>query len=376
MFNLRPSASASWVKCFASPRLRSGYPDSGDDDAAEQGTAGHFVGAEKILGRPVAAGQLAPNGIEIDKEMIKYGSEYADIIRAWNLPVYVETYLEIPEIDPHGGKNTEWKFGGTPDVFAIDYTNKLIKICDYKYGWLIIEPFENWQMICYLSGIINMLKLNGYLDQQWSVEFIVFQPRAPHVEGQLRTWTTTVANLRAHINKLIHAAQQVLLPDAMATVGSQCNFCQARHACTTLQKSNYIAIEMSERGNTMDLTTEQAGRELLQIEAAREILKARQTGLESQIQFDIINRGIASPHFTVERVKCREKWQEGVDQMVIAMGSIVGKDLAKPLEAISPAQCRKLNIDESVIKAYSITPIGDNKLVKTSTQSMKKLFGK
>ena len=367
-FKLRPSAAATWVMCNAAPSMWAALPEDRpglDNDAALEGTAAHWCASELVLGRLPVAGMTHTNGVVIDDAMIEHAHEYRDIVAAWNMPLCVEQYLTIPDIYPI--------FGGTPDAWGFDRATATIRIIDYKYGFQLVEPFENWQLLCYVSGIITQLQLDGYLDQMYTVEFYVFQPRAAHVDGYLRSWKTTAANLRPFFNKLQMAAEKVYGRNPIAVTGTQCRYCDARHRCTVLQQSGYVAVQMAQEPDTFDLNINQAGRELLQIEAAIEILKSRRTGLEGQLMH-ALSAGNVSPHFTLDRVKCRTKWIDGTESTVLSMGEILGIDLAKPREPISPTQARKKNIDDSVINLYSITPIGEQKLVRLSTLKTRKLF--
>jgi hypothetical protein len=342
------------------------------NDAAEEGTAAHWVSSQLLHGDIITPGEFAPNGIEVDEDMVNYAKDYRDIIDDSNsndVVEHIEEFISIPDIAEG--------FGGTPDYWSVNHARSLIRIVDLKYGFNVVEPFENWQMICYVSGIASKLNIPMLLgNYKWTVEIVIYQPRAYHVEGHLRTWSISLCDLIPYIDKLRAAYQQLFLPNPIAVTGSQCKYCEARHVCTTLQQSNYIAIELSQRASALELDINQSGRELLQIEAALEILKARKTGLESQIEFDILTKGVVSPHFMVERAKTREKWQEGKEHFIIALGEMIGKNLAAPAKALTPVQCRKLKVDDEIIKQYSVIPIGENKLIKRNTNLTKKLFGK
>jgi len=367
-FKLRPSAASVWISCNAAPSMWAALPPDRielENDAALEGTAAHWCGSELLGGRVPVVGSVHQNGVVIDETMLRHAEEYRDIVAAWNIPVYVEQYLTISSIYPD--------FGGTPDAWGYDRKTATIKIIDFKYGFQIVEPFENWQMLCYVAGIIEKLQLDGYLDQIYTVEFYVFQPRVNHVEGHLRTWKTKASNLRPFFNKLQSAAENVYGKNPVASTGKQCRYCEARHRCTVLLESSYVAVELSQMPDSFDLNVTQAGKELMQIEAAIEILKSRKTGLEGQLMH-ALSAGNVSPHFTLDRVKCRTKWIEGSESTVLAMGEILGIDLAKPREPISPTQARKKNIDDSVINLYSVTPIGEQKLVRLSTLKTRKLF--
>jgi hypothetical protein len=56
------------------------------------------------------------------------------------------------------------------------------------------------------------------------------------------------------------------------------------------------------------------------------------------------------------------------------MGQLFGVDLSKP-GVKTPKQAKKSGVDEAVIKAYSITPLGSIKLVPDNPADARRVFG-
>lgn len=56
------------------------------------------------------------------------------------------------------------------------------------------------------------------------------------------------------------------------------------------------------------------------------------------------------------------------------MGDLMGVDLRKPVELDTPAQARKKGVDESVIAAYSETPMTAIKLVEVDGTEARQVF--
>lgn len=65
----------------------------------------------------------------------------------------------------------------------------------------------------------------------------------------------------------------------------------------------------------------------------------------------------------------REAWTVTPEE-VFALGDMMGVDLRKKPEAITPAQARKLGLDEDVSKAYSKRPPGEVKLVPATIDKL------
>lgn len=360
-YRLRPSAAHSWIKCGASVRLREAYPgDSGL--AAEVGTAAHHVAMCRLLDRD--CGTIAPNGVVITPDMIKGADWYRRHVQGWGVPVYIEQLLSCADIHP--------ECGGTPDVWGYCYERDTIFICDYKFGYIVIDAFENWQLLCYVAGILAKLRSMGVDTANTQVQFTVVQPRVFSRDPE--PWIANTLQLVPYLESLQRAAHEAIRNDTLAVVGNQCDYCDASHACVTLQKSGYKAMALSESPHTLELTLDQASHELARIEDAMSILEARASGLQAQVETQL-QRGGRAPMHSLERIKKREVWQEGRQGEVIVMGKLLGKDLQEPVKALSPAKVRQLGIDETIIKQYSTVPTGEEKLVRLSTKETRKLFG-
>lgn len=366
-FRLRPSAAASWIVCHGASYMRSLYPEE-SGAAAEEGTAGHWAAACLLTGQPVAVGYIAPNGIAVTDAMMRGGMLYYNEVKSWQLPVYVETQIDCPDIHP--------ECGGTPDVFAIDWDQQHIYLADYKFGFQVVDVYQNWQLLCYLSGILTMIekRIGIAVAGCWDVTFVVVQPRAGHPEGQVRYWTVPVEWLSEQLDQLQMAARFAMLPNPAVVTGRQCTYCTARHACEANQLSAHVAVEMSGMATAHELTTPQASRELFQLEEASKIIESRISGLTAQIEHALLHKGESATMHTIGRSRSREVWRYGTEEEVIAIGTMSHVDLAKPRQAVTPAEARRQGINEDLIKRYSVKPDGAAKLVRIDYSATAKQF--
>lgn len=360
-YRLRPSAAASWIRCGASVRLRAAYPQE-SGLAAEQGTAAHYVAMCKL--RNEQWDSIAPNGVVITPDMVRGAQDYYNHVASWGAPLVIERAMPCADIHE--------ECGGTPDVWAYCYERNQIFICYYKFGMLPVDAFENWQLLCYVAGILSLLWARGIDTRDTTVQFTVSQPRVYHREPE--PWIMAAAKLEPYFAQLRAAAVAAIAADALAVVGDQCTYCDARHACVTLQRSGYRSMALSGLPHAMDLSIDQVSLELARIEEAQSILDSRKSGLVAQLE-DALGKGARAPMHELTRVKKRETWREGMHGEVIIMGRLLGKELAEPVKAISPSKARQLGIDESVIKQYSHIPSGEQKLVRMSTTETRKIFG-
>jgi hypothetical protein len=72
--------------------------------------------------------------------------------------------------------------------------------------------------------------------------------------------------------------------------------------------------------------------------------------------------------------KARERWAKPPAE-VFALGDMMGVELRKPSEAITPNQARDLGLDAAVIAAYAERPTGAAKLTPRDASTAARVFG-
>lgn len=370
-FRLRPSGADIWVNCHGAVVMQEQFPEVEGPEAME-GTAAHFAATEPLQGRPVKTGDVAPNGIVITDEMMEGAALYQSVVMQ-RIPwanMRVEQTLPIPDIHPENG--------GTPDTWGIGFEPYVIQLIDYKYGHDFVEVFENWQLAEYISGIFSHLVATGHFaltaEAHLTIEFTIVQPRSYHRDGPVRTWRVRLDHLRGMFNLLRHAAEMAFRDDVTTTAGGWCEHCTARIGCETLQQSSYSIMRRIGRATPFNLDPLQVGRELYWINQADAILSARRKALEIEA-FSMLESGKGVPHFEIDRAPGSEKWNEGKEQEVISLAAALGKDIRKPVAAITPTQARALGMPDAVIAAYAARPKGKAKLVPLDTTKTRKIFG-
>lgn len=370
-YALRPSSAERWVHCEGSVALCAPFPEDDTPDAKE-GTAAHFAATEPLAGRPVALGSVAPNGVAITEEMIDGAALYQATVYSKIRPAWIRTEdeLPIPSIHPANG--------GTIDTWGFGFERWLLQVVDYKFGHGFVEVFENWQLIEYVAAIVDFLTGQGIVPANFeelaTVEMTIVQPRNYHRDGPVRSWRVPLSHLRGHFNILRAQAERAMQPNAATRTGTWCEFCPARHVCPTLQNAAYQIADLVGGSTAFALDPNQLGNELRWLQHARELLEARLSGLESEA-LQTIRGGKSVAHYMAEHRQGREVWREGMDAAVIAMGQMLGKDLARPLAAITPTQARAKGIDAAVISEYAHRPRGELKLVPMDPTKTRKIFG-
>jgi Protein of unknown function (DUF2800) len=306
---LAPSSAHRWVFCPGSARLEALYPQTEETPEAAEGTAWHWVTFDcmMIAGRVPAVGEVAPNGVHVDETMIEAAHlTVADVVSTlgprWREMIVVEQRVSIPRVSPHN-----W---GTPDLRAwrqLGDGRWMLHVWDGKYGFKIVEAFENWQCIDYACGLLTEAKMDdGLSDQNTLVDICVIQPRAPHREGPVRRWTVKASDLRAHINRLHSSATEATGDNPKCyPEPSACENCNGRHKCEAIQRSAFRGAEMGHAAQPLDLTPAALGLELRTLTRAQALMKARISGLEEHA-VSLIKRGSAVPWWMMESTPGRQ----------------------------------------------------------------------
>jgi hypothetical protein len=373
---LPPSGAACWRLCAMWPTMNALYPELEPSEEAIEGEAAHWVWAEMLLHRrPVALGQIAPNGAMVDEEMldgaetfctVAHGTRAVPTMDGETGPAHIEEKLNPVETNPR----IHPKNGGTPDLWRLQYD---LKILEYKYGHAYVPAFESWQCINYAALIMDREGIDGIRDQTLPVSITVVQPRNYHQDGPVRTWTFTAADIRPHINELRMAAERATVPNPVATPGPvQCEYCPGRHVCPALLEATNVGRDHSvARAAPVEMSPAAAGRELSRLTYYRDLLNARIDGIAEQ-NMAFIRAGKRVPGWGLRNSGGRERWKN--PEHAKALGAIWGVAIERPA-VITPNQARNLGIPDEVVAAMAETPTGKAKLVPDDDAMIRRIFG-
>lgn len=382
---LPPSSAARRMACPGSRALEQHFPQ-GDSPESLEGDAAHWLAAETIrqMKQPRAlanVGDVAPNGIAITQEMLDGAVLYQkDVLKVFDS--CANNLIGNPMLSNHTELQVEEKIGisrinencwGTPDAWLFNPKAKVLNIWDYKFGHRFVEVFENWQLIEYAAGILEKLRVDdGVQDQYVHVNFIIVQPRSFHRDGPIRTWFVKASDLRPYFNRLEAAETAAMQELSVCTPNPECRDCKGRHACEALQNAALSAAELSSSNLPHNLPPAAVGTELRYLQHAEKLLKARISGLETEA-LEMIKRGERVPNFTVEPTKGMERWTKSADE-IISLGELNDINLAKPAAVITPKQAIEAGLSKELVRKFSETPTGALKLVPESSKSVNKLF--
>lgn len=356
---LPPSGAPYWRYCSLWPTMNARFPKESGAESLE-GDAAHWCNVQP---EPPALGMRAPNDVGITADMLK-GREL------WHSVCNRKANYDADEAHVSGKSIHATSNDGTPDRVEIDAG--CLTVLDYKFGFGQVDAFENWQLINYAALILESLGLN---DLQWSIRFVIVQPRGYHRDGPVRTWELPqAALLRGYWNQLRAAAAEATTPERVrGTVGPQCKHCSGRHACDALLRNTLVSEDLAGSSVPLDLSPAAVGDEWRRLRRARKLMEARETGLAEQAKA-MMMQGQRVPHVALEESSGHARWKLQPDQ-VIAIGRTLGLDLSTQ-EVLTPAQARQLGMPADIVASLAYVPRGELRIVEDDGAALRKLFGK
>lgn len=378
-----PSSAGIWGKpggCTGWVMMSQLYPQPDDPTGpAAEGTASHEIAAQLVkrrmrsgIGPVLEVGETASNGIVVTDEIREGAELYADDIiteldarlTKGGIRHACEEKIKIPRVHELSE--------GTPDMWLYDPNTRELILWDYKFGYVIVEAFENWQGINYLAGLLELLGIDGFEEQRLTVRLRIVQPRAPHREGPIREWAFTASDIRAQINILASNAVKALGPDAELKTGSHCRFCYPRFACPVALKAGLGLYEMAAAPVPVDLKPEDLGLLLSIVTRAMEQMKSLKSAYSEQVKA-LQKGGTVVPGWALEPSKGNLTWIKPPGE-VFKLGELFEKDLRQK-KPITPLQAIKLGIDEAVIKPYIDRKDNGLALVPDNGNKARQIFG-
>lgn len=371
---LAPSSAARWVVCPGSASMEAQFPDPGDRAAAEAGEKAHWVFAQMLEGW--APEVLMAEDKAVTQEMIEGAQMLLDDVRATleshgltlssRADLMVEKHTHARRIHPEC-----W---GTLDLRLWVYLGEgrsVLYIWDYKYGHKHVEVFENKQLVCYAAG-----ELDDATDEaQCTLVLRIVQPRSYHRDGPIREWRLRAADLEPYAFALSMAAEEATSPGAECKPQADaCENCKARHACPALQRAAFRGMDLAHQAQADVMAPAAMGLELRYLMEAQSLMNARITGLQQQVE-STLRQGQSVPHWTLRPGASRLGWTAPIAE-VVAAGDMLGVDLRKPADAITPTQAKKAGFPPALIGAYAAAPSGAMKLELDDGTSARRIFNR
>lgn len=368
--------------CTAYPIMALQHPEVEATEESREGEATHELaegmireasrGGGNTFQREKIINTQATNGVLVNDEMYDGAKLYADIcielMRSTGVfggvNLGIERRVHAPRIHELSA--------GTPDFFLYQQHDKILHIIDFKFGYLDVDVYENYQLINYFEGICNELNIND--DQNIMVHFKIVQPRSYNGTGKIKQWIVNAAELRPHINSIHFNVTKALNGQGVIKTGRHCRDCCARLHCKPAIDIGVQLFEIASKPIAIDLNVHQLSNQLSIVREAIERLTYLDKALSVEVEHTI-KRGDVVPGWTIEPGRVVQKWSDDISiDDVLMMGMNNGHNLAKPMELITPNKAKSLGIDTSVIKQYTKEVNQTSKLKPVSANKIKRAF--
>lgn len=361
MIAVRPSSAAVWAGagCTQYPHMVSLYSEREmDNTAAEEGTAAHWLAEQLLNGGALAdyLGGPSSNHVTITEDMADAVREYTDHAKGLRGALQVERPVAVF----NGCK-------GTPDLWTYDSAEDTLHVIDYKHGFGVVEPMENWQLSLYAAGIIKHWE--GDKKPQ-KVRLTVVQPRAYTPDGVVRSWDTGAATVEAmRIQAATRAAEVHTSPTARS--GSHCKHCPGRHACPAAVSAGVQLYEAVTNSKPYDLEDNELGVQYAILQRAHEQMGFLVSAYEQQIKRALYRGGKVDGYGLAEK-HGRAEWTVDAEE-VRALGDLFGVDLCPPTP-LTPSKAIKKGVDTDVISAYTTKHSKGHTLITVNLTKAKRIF--
>lgn len=376
---LAPSSAFRWVPCPLSVALGEQFPALTQDPSGPEGTAAHWVWFQMLRSHTPVVGELTPEGIPVTDEMLEGALQFVNKVFEIANPHQAMRKVRLEE--PVTMRGIHHVMFGTPDG-EVDLLEEVgeYHLIDYKFGHRSVSPFENLQLAGYTFGAFERLQLTDEQIDNAKVFFHIVQPRCFHNRPASMTWETTGKELHKLWAKMKDSALDAITHELSARpkVGPWCRDCPGRRACPTLRTNAGSAMDWINRSWPAEMPLDAAGLELKFVEAALAQLEAHATGLREQVEHGIAAGGHC-PDWAMDKVPGRGKhWTVDAEE-IFAVGDMLGEDLRKKPEPITPSQAiaafKKKGFDTSVIDGYSLPNPGSVKLKARTDTIGSRVFG-
>jgi hypothetical protein len=368
-----PSSAARIVACWGSANVEARYPDE-DTIEKQQGDAVHWVCSEKLSGIHPQVGDVAPNGVVLNVEMIEAADMYADHIikrdfAAWTAGAVYRVEHTFTEGPIHADNY------GTPDYTMYDHWSHHIFVDDEKFGHGFVGEILNYQLINYVA--LAAFAFGVYNDDSLKVTMTIHQPRNYHRRGPIRSWTTTLGELRHPISELSLAYRMADDPDApvMARDLDACKDCKGRHECEAVLMLEGPAIDLAYSSAPLVMSPAALRKERRRLIDAEKVIKLRREGIEQSLM-STIQRGGIVPYFSIQHKKGRTVWKDDAVKDMQDIASAYSVPISTPKLSLTPLQAIKAGIPEEVVSMYSHAPGGAAELVEDDGTAAEQIFNK
>lgn len=239
---------------------------------------------------------------------------------------------------------------------------------DLKYGYRLVEPEENWQLLIYAIGeVIRLQKAPK------TVVLRIHQPRAYHPDGTTRSWTIdyeTLMDYATRIEKRLHSIAQ---GENTLQTSEHCKYCAAAASCPAFNKAYWNGIDAIAQFQQDDISNSDLSKLLDMHDRFNEIAKIRKDSLE-QLAASRMTEGQVVPGWDMKKRYSNRSWMKNITPDAIKL--MTGIDISET-KMISPNQAEKRGLSKDLVKQFTTRFLQGTKVERSNAAGeAAKVFGK
>lgn len=351
------SSAYRWFECPGSVKAIARLPVRPQKSYhADEGTAAHELAEACLRNNRDAIEYIDRQFGEftVDEDMASAVQVYLDVIRC-DLSISDPAKLYIEE-----GFDLFWlhpELFGTNDACIVQPFG-ILRVYDYKHGkGIAVDVEDNKQLLYYALGAASRFE---YAFEE--VEIIIVQPRAPHRDGPVRRWKTTIPYLKQFKDRLHEAVKETEKKDAGFKAGEHCRFCAAASTCKTYETHVHSLAKL--KFSPVTEAPELPAPKDMDPAHLRKILETAHV-LDHWIReveayaLDEALRGRKVDGFKLVRKGTHRRWKDK-EETAKGLSGKYGDKIYKPREILSPAQMEKIvgRGQEKILERYWEQPEG------------------
>ena len=361
---LRPSSSGKWTRCSASARFEDAVPDEPESEAAREGTAAAWV-VETSLQQSTPAvemvGATHDNGWLVTRDMTDHAQGFLSMAYARGGTLYGEHEVKLND-----------HIKGRLDLAATVDSQGVLFVDDYKFGYQIVEPVENTQLLIYAGALMRGLSEDEH-NRIKRIQLGIYQPRAFHPDGIYRTWEITPERLDFYIKWIEKRGDDALDPNSEASPGDWCKnlYCKAASSCTALAHSIYLQHELVSDPRQRTMTSVELAEELTFLTLHESLVKARKSAVYAEAESRIKTKAEFVPGWNLKPQFGNRKFTVSAATVEMLTGVKATKAVTK-----TPAEMERDGAPVDVIKSICETPQIGHKLKPLTQREIDARFKK
>lgn len=247
-------------------------------------------------------------------------------------------------------------FYGTTDYGAVYQPTlagdrQVINVVDLKGGeGIMVEIMGNVQLMYYAYGLIDGIERAGGFEFASDAEVIltIVQPRGFHGDGPVRSWSTTVSEIKAWVFGVLVPAMLATEYDDTLDAGEHCRFCPAKLVCPLMTAIAGAAAKANPK-HIPNLSDEQLGESYRLGAAIKFYLKAQ----EEEVMRRLMKARDLGGKAKLVNKKSNRIFKDGAVALATAR---FGDDAWTEREVKSPAQMEKIAGAKEWVHQFTYSP--------------------